>query len=60
MSNSKLKAAKEKEIVAVAGQGQSETKTQELADADEKHVQCKEDLETRLTTSRRTLPGSSR
>merc|ERR1740117_2010562 len=38
-----LKAAKEDEIVA--GQEQSETKTQELADTDEKLAQSKEDLD---------------
>jgi len=38
-----LKAAKEDEIVA--GQEQSETKTQELADTDEKLAQAKEDLD---------------
>jgi len=38
-----LKAAKEDEIVA--GQEQSETKTQELADSDEKLAQSKEDLD---------------
>jgi len=38
-----LKAAKEDEIVA--GHEQTETKTQELADADEKLAQSKEDLD---------------
>merc|ERR1719353_1392770 len=38
-----LKAAKEDEIVA--GQEQAETKTQELADSDEKLAQSKEDLD---------------
>jgi len=45
-----LKAAKEDEIVA--GQEQSETKTQELADTDEKLAQSKEDLDdTRASLS---------
>merc|ERR1719504_512708 len=38
-----LKAAKEEEIAA--GQAQIDTKTQELADTDEKNAQAKEDLE---------------
>merc|ERR1712242_666537 len=38
-----LKAAKEEEIAA--GQSQIDTKTQELADTDEKNAQAKEDLE---------------
>merc|ERR1740133_876846 len=38
-----LKAAKEDEIAA--GQDQADTKTQELADADEKNAQSKEDME---------------
>merc|ERR1740133_213698 len=38
-----LKAAKEAEIAA--GQAQVDTKTQELADADEKNAQSKEDME---------------
>merc|ERR1719272_1644695 len=38
-----LKAAKEEEISA--GQSQIDTKTQELADADEKNANSKEDLE---------------
>jgi len=43
-----LKAAKEDEIVA--GQEQAETKTQELADTDQKKAQAKEDLDdTRAT-----------
>jgi chromosome segregation ATPase len=45
-----LKAAKEDEIVA--GQEQAETKTQELADTDEKLAQSKEDLDdTRASLS---------
>merc|ERR1712076_23413 len=38
-----LKAAKEAEIAA--GQAQIDTKTQELADTDEKNAQAKEDVE---------------
>ena len=38
-----LKAAKEAEIAA--GQSQIDTKTQELADTDEKNAQAKEDVE---------------
>merc|ERR1719473_2210676 len=45
-----LKAAKEAEITA--GQNQIDTKTQELADTDEKNAQAKEDLEdTKKTLS---------
>merc|ERR1719356_233763 len=45
-----LKAAKEEEIAA--GQAQIDTKTQELADTDEKNAQAKEDLEdTKKTLS---------
>merc|ERR1712188_123555 len=45
-----LKAAKEEEIAA--GQDQIDTKTQELADTDEKNAQAKEDLEdTKKTLS---------
>merc|ERR1712139_282288 len=45
-----LKAAKEEEIAA--GQAQLDTKTQELADTDEKNAQAKEDIEdTKKTLS---------
>merc|ERR1711937_1100319 len=45
-----LKAAKEDEIAA--GQAQIDTKTQELADTDEKNAQAKEDVEdTKKTLS---------
>jgi hypothetical protein len=45
-----LKAAKEEEIAA--GQAQIDTKTQELADTDEKNAQAKEDIEdTRASLS---------
>merc|ERR1712146_870269 len=45
-----LKAAKEAEIAA--GQEQLDTKTQELADTDEKNAQAKEDIEdTKKTLS---------
>merc|ERR1719267_402075 len=45
-----LKAAKEEEIAA--GQAQVETKTQELAETDEKNAQAKEDIEdTRASLS---------
>merc|ERR1712060_528041 len=45
-----LKAAKEEEIAA--GQAQIDTKTQELADTDEKNAQAKEDIEdTKKTLS---------
>merc|ERR1739848_239648 len=43
-----LKAAKEEEIAA--GQAQIDTKTQELADTDEKNAQAKEDLEDTKAT----------
>ena len=44
-----LKAAKKDEIVA--GQEQSETKTQELADTDEKLAQSKQDLDDTKASS---------
>merc|ERR1719241_9485 len=43
-----LKAAKEEEIAA--GQAQIDTKTQELADTDEKNAQAKEDVEDTKNT----------